>query len=107
MWGVVFNFNKGERRIKPFETEEEALEFASKARVLKEKYPSLTIDVVSKLKAFPPDGDRKKPRGKNIYWCPYCREYRRFKFNDRWYRNCEICGISENEYYVRVYNKLF
>lgn len=107
MWGVVFNFNKGERKIKYFETEDEATEFASKAGVLRGKYPSLTVDVVSMLETFPPDDEKKKPRGKYIYWCPYCREYRKFKTNKDGYRGCKVCGISDGEFHVRKYNRLF
>jgi len=50
-----------------------------------------------------------KPPGKNMLWCPYCRNWR--KFVSSWYGSdrkiCEICGMSTRDFYVRKFNNLW
>ena len=95
------------------------LERAKKAaRTLREKYAGrddITIGVVSRLKAFPmPDKVKLK---RNQMWCPYCVKPREFKkgqlvehdgisfLSD--YRRCVVCGMSDNDFYVKTYNHLW
>ena len=52
---------------------------------------------------------RAKPRPRGLLfrqtWCPYCWAERKFKQHSvRKLRCCEICGISENDYYVQETN---
>lgn len=55
----------------------------------------------------PPKG-LSAPSGK--MWCPYCNFYRRFKQRNMGgylgYEQCEECGISTHEYYVKHFNGL-
>lgn len=55
-----------------------------------------------------PSEDEKPPR-KNMLWCPYCRDWRKFVSSqysqDR--KICEICGISTRDFYVRKFNHLW
>lgn len=52
----------------------------------------------------------KKPKklvlDKGHYWCPYCKSRVRF-VKDRYLgiRRCPLCGISENDYHVKLENK--
>lgn len=41
------------------------------------------------------------------YWCPYCRTWEFWKADGNGYKVCPVCGMSDNDYYVRVYNKLW
>lgn len=49
-----------------------------------------------------------KPPDKNMMWCPYCRNWRKFVQSD--YSSdrkiCEICDISTRDFYVRKFNHL-
>jgi hypothetical protein len=56
----------------------------------------------------PPDGFQVDKRG-HLYWCPYCQEIRRFKEDHEFtgYHHCEICHISDADYYIRKFNHLF
>lgn len=108
MWGV-FVVYKNQRKYKKFKTEEEAVQYYNMLKdKLKEKYKKefkkMKIGVVSLSKAYKPDNNKKKVHGK--MWCPYCREYRTYKF-DGSYKRCELCGISDNDFYVKVYNGIW
>ena len=50
-----------------------------------------------------PPSSKKVP---NRLWCPYCREWRRFDANKAGYIACEVCGVSDMDYYTRRYNRL-
>ena len=64
-----------------------------------------TVDLISKTVAFKPKG--VKPR-RSWYWCPYCNQWRVFLYNDYIGVNkCNICGISDQDFYVRKYNELW
>jgi len=47
-----------------------------------------------------------KPSGKNMLWCPYCRDWRKFVSAPYGLKICEICGISTRDFYVRKFNSL-
>jgi hypothetical protein len=55
--------------------------------------------------ATPPPKDYKHKGNNRYMWCPYCADKRRF-YKSNNYLKCEICGVSDAEFYVRVYNKL-
>ncbi|WP_432408539.1 hypothetical protein [Wukongibacter sp. M2B1] len=45
---------------------------------------------------------------KGYLWCPNCNWPVKFPKNKRLgVRKCEGCGISKNDFYVRLYNGLF
>ena len=54
-------------------------------------------------KPAPPSS--KKASGR--LWCPYCRGWREFDANQAGYTVCEVCGVSDREYYTRRYNHLW
>lgn len=55
-----------------------------------------------------PPKDAKPPR-KNMLWCPYCRNWRKFISSryDSDLKICEICGISTRDFDVRKFNNLW
>lgn len=50
-----------------------------------------------------------KPSDKNMLWCPYCRDWRKFVSAryDSGLKICEICDISTRDFYVRKFNNLW
>lgn len=50
----------------------------------------------------PPNSEKVRGR----LWCPYCREWQKFKVNHLGYTACEVCGVSDMDYYTRRYNNL-
>lgn len=40
------------------------------------------------------------------YWCPYCKCYETFKDLGDGYKHCPICGMSDNDFYVKIMNHL-
>lgn len=67
----------------------------------------LKVHLVHTSAKGPPE-DTKPPR-KNMLWCPYCRDWRRFVSSrygpDR--KVCEICDISTRDFYIRKFNNLW
>ena len=53
-------------------------------------------------KPAPPSSEKVPGR----LWCPYCREWREFDTNQAGYTVCEVCGVSDMDYYTRRYNCL-
>ena len=51
-----------------------------------------------------PPSSKKVP---DRLWCPYCREWRKFDANQAGYTACEVCGVSDMDYYTRRYNHLW
>lgn len=41
------------------------------------------------------------------YWCPYCRNWEYWETGDDGYKRCPICGISDSNYYVKLFNNLW
>lgn len=54
-------------------------------------------------KPAPPSSKRTSDR----LWCPYCRGWREFAANRLGYSVCEVCGVSDMDYYTRRYNHLW
>jgi len=54
-------------------------------------------------KPAPPSSEKVPGR----LWCPYCREWRKFDANQIGYIVCEICGMSNKDFYTRQYNHLW
>lgn len=57
----------------------------------------------------------KQANKKGIWWCPYCREFRKFQRQDAFWldgiavpsengRYCPICGTSHRDFHVRKWN---
>lgn len=64
------------------------------------------VKVDKPLKPVAPPKDHKV--AKNRWWCPYCAKDRKFPNDGRLgVKRCEECQISENDFYVRNYNKLW
>ena len=99
MKAVVVKHNKL-RSIIRFNNDEHLEKFYQK--VVKIGFEAHIVDC---NKATPPPEDYKPRSNKRIMWCPYCATKRRFKKHNS-YRKCEICGISDGDFYVRIYNKL-
>ena len=74
-------------------------------KMAKAKYEDTPIKVFISTRSNPrrPPKDLKLPPGK--LWCPYCNRPRRFKYDD-WFgvNKCQICGISDDDFYVKGYN---
>lgn len=71
---------------------------------LKEKYPQYTVEIISRKIAVPP---KHKPK-RGYYYCPYCIKDRLFQYDSETkYSHCPICGISDEDFYVKKYNGLF
>lgn len=78
----------------------EALEVFVKE--IKKGNPNLEIHHVDTLDAHEPPEDRG--RG---YWCPFCKSWEYWMADSGGYKRCPICGISDNEYYVKRFNRLW
>lgn len=88
------------------------------AKAIREKYKhrdDVIVEIISRKHVFQPPTDLKLRSGH--LWCPYCAKQRRFRkgmlleFDSISYvsdaRCCEICTISENDYYVKDFNGLW
>ncbi len=54
-------------------------------------------------KPTPPPGEYVAIKG--THWCPYCADTRHFDYSSSTEsEHCNVCGISENDYYVRRFN---
>jgi hypothetical protein len=76
-------------------------------RSIKEKFKGSNLEVhdVDIYQAHAPESDTKV-RGK--YWCPYCQGYHKYKKDGySGYLRCEICGMSDGDFYVKTYNHLW
>lgn len=70
-----------------------------------EKNPKAKINIVS-CNPIPLRQDQH--RGDGEYYCPYCMKWRNFEKHPRLsLKRCEICGITENDFFVKRYNKLW
>jgi hypothetical protein len=57
--------------------------------------------------------DPNKKQRKGQLWCPYCGEWRWFRYNVQlanwpyksYYKRCTGCGISDEDYWVKTINK--
>jgi len=111
LWMVSVR-TKNQRKDLTIETEgqETPQETYRRAKKLVEKIKEqvgkrATVDLISKTVAFKPKG--VKPH-RSWYWCPYCNQWRVFLYNDYIGVNkCNICGISDQDFYVRKYNELW
>lgn len=84
-----------QRVITRFKTEEHYHKFK---KVLSD-YTNLEFHSINIREASPPEG--KGPKG--TLWCPYCSKWRKFS-NDNGYSRCEICNISNQDFYTKNYN---
>lgn len=104
---VVAVCNK-QRKEQKFKDKDEAYAFYEKNRAsFVDRGIPVRIGVVSCLIPFPLNPEKKKPKGKNVLWCPYCGEFRDYIKNDRDYMACEFCHVSDAEFYVVKMNNLW
>lgn len=105
MWAVVVKNGKN-KQTKVFTEYEEAEEYYGKAKQLEEQKKNIIVRLVSRLKVYEPEG--KKPKGNKVKWCPYCGRYERFINHPEYgYISCNICEISDRDYWVKKYNSIF
>jgi hypothetical protein len=112
LWYIsVRNYKTSRKfRVKP-EAGETAIECYRRAKAKAEEIKSkvgenVTVELISATTAFKPPEGYKKPR--NHMWCPYCRKSRLFPFDEyRGVKRCIICGITENDFYIKKYNGVF
>ena len=80
--------------------------------ILKQEYPEFRFYLVHCGQATPPPEGFVPPfrygvarKGITDWWCPYCRKARKFRRSrELKVRRCGICGISDRDFYVRIYN---
>ena len=41
------------------------------------------------------------------YWCPYCQSWEYWKSDSSGNKRCPVCKMSDNDYYVKLYNGLW
>lgn len=121
-WRVIW-VEDGKKRRKHFEgaehwAEMRGREFYEKpldaavafAKELKAK--DLVPELISVRKAFIQKREQLKPPNVGMTWCPYCVKWRHFNLT-RLRRatylspaanRCPVCGISDEDYYVKKYN---
>lgn len=76
----------------------------NKAAELKRKHKDWKIYVISLTVPFKTP-NKPNPCKRGVYWCPYCRAWREYYWDDwvgRW--KCPVCGISTRDYYVKQCN---
>jgi len=57
---------------------------------------------------IPPPEGFKPALKQGRAWCPVCGEETKFRYDGRLdYARCSQCGISERDFYVRQYNRLW
>lgn len=102
MFGVIIGSRKT-RKIHRFKTRKEAEE---KLASIKSKDKHL-ISLLHPI--FPEEGFKLKKGSK--LWCCYCGAVREFGFKPARKTlgagNCEVCGISTSDFYIRKINKLW
>lgn len=74
---------------------------------IKKEFGNINLEIydVDIHQAHAPEDSDLKVRGK--YWCPYCNGYHKFKNWGKQYKKCEICGMSDADFWVRKYNNLW
>lgn len=73
--------------------------------VINKTHGKAIVSLISLSVAFKPKGN--KPH-KGWLWCPCCNSWRVFRYNDELGVNkCVVCGISDQDYYVKRYNGIF
>lgn len=74
-------------------------------RKMKTQYPSGEFYLVNCTHPTPAPADFSQ--SELIWWCPYCARSRHFYLDEQFdLRRCNICNISESDYYVRRYNRI-
>lgn len=106
-WGVLIRSPKAEKLLI-----KDSFKVAKKlAKAAKEKYqdrPEVQVYLYSRTKAFAPPPNFNARVGRHYYWCPYCGKERKFYPNTRWHtRQCRICGITLEDFWVKTYNHLW
>lgn len=100
-YSLIVFINKTRKRYRKFKSEEQLITLG---KAIRKEFPEAEIHIINHLHPSPPSKERVKTSGTT--WCPFCGEYRKFK---TWYniRRCEVCYVSNNEFYVRKYNNMW
>ena len=70
----------------------------------KQSYKTKRVVIVDSNNQRAPTEEEKK--NSRFDWCPFCHEYRKFsKDTTLKVRTCDYCGISEEYYWYKVYNR--
>ena len=108
LFSAAFKFRTSKATF-TFDSIEKLEKFCS---LVQRDFPNLMFYVFNRSKPTPaPKGwtSSRAKKGVIKLWCPYCAEPRMFRtarFNKK-YRVCEICGVSDAEYYVKKENQLW
>lgn len=72
---------------------------------LKERsYKTKRVVIINSSDCRAPTEDEKD--NSRFDWCPFCHSYRKFSRDTTLkVRTCDYCGISENFYWYKVYNR--
>lgn len=81
---------------------QEAKIFLKYFKKMKRLYPNGNFFTVNRTHASPPPTDWERYA---FNWCPYCGAERNFVYVDLpEVKQCVVCGITENNYYVKKFN---
>lgn len=124
-WAIsIRTHNKAILKVIPREYDTEPLNSSLKRtkeylKVIREKYShrdDVIIEIISRSHAFEPPADLHLHVGRDQLWCSYCAKVRKFKkgqvecdgvsyMSDA--KICEICGMSDRDFYIKSHNKLW
>ena len=70
----------------------------------KQSYKTKRVVIVDSNNQRAPTEEEKK--NSRFDWCPFCHSYRKFSRDTTLkVRTCDYCGISEEFYWYKVYNR--
>ena len=109
---VVVDVETRTRRSKKFFSYKDA---KRKAKELKERIGvEAIVAVVSRQMGYGPPHSKVsiqmllEQNDMGNYWCPYCRNFRRFLWNAYRQRHmCEVCGCVDTDFHVIANNPIF
>lgn len=112
IWTILLRYGSSRKKIKiTGNSGESSIVVYKKAKEmyvkLKDKLPSGTsVNFYSCTQQYAPSKDKKPGRGQ--MWCPQCAKYSNFFMNEELgVRKCFICGISDQDFYVKKYNHIW
>lgn len=107
--GVVIRTTNGLWSMTRFQDESAISYFIHEAKKVISNLKDINLVSLSYdcIQMAPPEFEPK--RTEKLYWCPYCGEPRHFHPSHVFtgYFQCEICGISDADYYIKCCNHLF
>jgi hypothetical protein len=103
MVSIIIISTRGSRVVQKFQDSEMGKSFLKKAS---KAFSSQHVYLVNNSEAIEPPNDYQPQRRGTLY-CPYCGEERRFYEDDKGYKVCPVCRVSDHSFYVRHFNKLW